>query len=456
MSDDHLNSILGDLAENAKPTAQIDLWPGLTKSLAARARTANMEQTSVFWRATFAALVLVVLFGLAFLTPQGRAFAQKIFRFFTISEGKSFPIPTEQVFPVPATVTPAPRYSLLLKPVETMAEPTKPTELPERICTSPEAQANYFCQVKAAETQAGFDVMEFPADPKGMKFSKITFDPGRQIFETEFVVASGGGYLYLRQGNGDFPSGNGWDKVPAEAIEQVTVGENYAELVSGGFMIYPEATEAVWEPGGALRLRWYDGERWFSLEKMGDPYPIEWLDENQIIKLAESLVVERPLNEIPPVDPEYLPSVEFAEKLAGFDVLAPTLLPQGYELKRVVWADETVRLLFGPKNSQDSRLFIFMGPITNSRVGPCLQCPPGAEEVVQVGPWQGWYLRGIFDYGQPVEGQPTPTPVWQAEARHWQLVWNTEQLWILMFFSPWDDGMEMNKETLLAIAESLK
>ncbi len=34
MNSDNLNSILSDLAENAKPAAQIDLWPGLKNSLA--------------------------------------------------------------------------------------------------------------------------------------------------------------------------------------------------------------------------------------------------------------------------------------------------------------------------------------------------------------------------------------------------------------------------------------
>ena len=273
-------------------------------------------------------------------------------------------------------------------------------------------------------------------DRKGMKFSKVTFDPDQQVFETEFIVISGGGYLYLRQGNGDFLAGSEWNKAPADAIEQVMVNGNYAELVSGGFVVYPNATSAVWEPGGSLVLRWREGGLWFSLEKLGDPCPIEWITEEEIIKLAGSLVNERQVDAFPPLDPEYLTSVEAAEKLAGFDVLAPTLLPEGYELKRVVWADEVVRLLYGPKSSSQNTLNIFMGQNADHKVGPCSECPPGADEAVQIGSRQGWYSHGILSTAPVIAGQPTPVPVWDANARHWGLIWNTDTLWFSMFYNP--------------------
>jgi hypothetical protein len=204
-------------------------------------------------------------------------------------------------------------------------------------------------------------------------------------------------------------------------------------------------------------LHWREGDRWFSLEKMGDPYPIEWIDENEIVKLAESLIDERPFDQVPPVDPEYLTSVEAAEELAGFDVLAPMLLPEGHELKRAAWRDNVVHLLYGPKNSTEYALMISMGPMANSQVGPCSECPAGAVEEVKVGPWQGWYLRGAFNMGAGSNVDPTPTPRWEPDARHWSLQWNTDTLWFSMsYFSSSDDGGEMNKETIIKIAESLK
>lgn len=405
------------------------------------------------------AIVAVAALTALLVTPQGRAFAQRIFLFFTVTEEKSFPIPTEQIYSVPPTETPVPSYILPLQPVEATTEPTKSPELLDQSCTSPESKSGYFCQIRAVEARAGFDAKELPHDPKGMKFSKAAFNADLEAIEMEFVVITGGGYLYLSQGVGDFPSESKskWGEVPAEGVKQVTVNGQYAELASGTFIVYPNATEAVWEPGGLLRLHWREEDRWFSLEKMGDPYPIEWISESEIVELAESMVDERPLDQIPTVDPEYLTSVEAAEKLAGFDVPTPTLLPEGYELKRVVWADNVVRLLYGPKNSTDNTLFIFMGQSANNKVEPCVECPPGTVEEVQIGPWQGWYSRGIFSAGPTTAGQPTPTPVWDANARDWHLIWNTDTLWFNMFYIPSSDyAGEMNKETLVNIAESLK
>ena len=97
-----------------------------------------------------------------------------------------------------------------------------------------------------------------------------------------------------------------------------------------------------------------------------------------------------------------------------------------------------------------------MGQNADHKVGPCSECPPGADEAVQIGPWQGWYSHGTFSTAPAIAGQPTPVPVWDANARHWGLIWNTDTLWFSMFYIPSsDDGGDMNKETLIKIAESL-
>lgn len=405
------------------------------------------------------AVAVVVLLAITMfaVTPQGRAFAQKMFQFFAVTDEKSFPIPTDQVFDVPETPTPPPTRILPLDPVQ-MPLPTS-TTTPDTTCSTPASHIGHFCQVQAAESQAGFDAREFPYDPKGLKFSTAGFIPETGELRMEFVVITGGGYLYLRQGIADFPvRTDPWSKAPSDAVEQVSVNGQDAEIVSGTFVVYPGATSAVWEPGGQLRLAWREGNRWFALEKMGDPYPIEWITKEELVKLAESLVNERPVDAVLPLDPEYLTTVEQAETLAGFHVPTPTLLPAGYELKRVVWAyGETVHLLYGPKNSSKSELFIHLGQLTNFQTGPCTECPPGVIETVRVGPWQGWYWRGIFFTGPATPGNPTPTPVWDGGATYWSLAWNTDKLWFGISYSPsFNSGKEMNKETLIRIAESME
>ena len=458
MANKKLTSILQDTLEKQVPAAQVDLLPGIQSRLVAGRRSLRQQgetmNTIRIKRLALVTLVVIVVLTMSLITPQGRAFAQRIFLFFTATNEKSFPIPTEQVFSVPATETPVPTYIVPLEPVDTAIHPTATTS-PDPSCSSSEAQSTYACQIQAVEAQAGFDAKEFPHDPKGLSFSQAQFNARTREIDMEF--AAGGGALYLSQGLGEFPSSSKWGEVPADEIKQVSVNGKYAELVSGIFVVYPDTTAAVWRPGGQLRLHWREGNRWFSIEKMGDPYPIEWIDESEIIKLAESLVEERSLNETPPVDPEHLTDVEQAEQLAGFDIPQPTLLPDGYELKQIAWRDGIVRLLYGPRDSTEYTLIISMGPLANFQAGPCLECPPGAVKEVQVGPWPGWYMRGSFNMGEGSNINPTPTPVWEPDSPHWGLDWNTDTLWFsISYFSSSSGGGEMNEETMVRIAESLK
>jgi len=458
MDEKQIQSAMKDALEVKIPSASVHLWPRVKASLVAGNTKQGITMKTTVLCFTFASLAMVILLAIVLVTPPGRAFAQRMIQFFNVTDQKSFPIPTEQVLPAPETPTPPAGKILPLEPV--LASQAEPTATPDTRCSSSASLNTYSCQVKAAEDQAGFNAKEFPNDPKGMRFSSVTSLPSIGEIDMEFVVTTGGGYLYLRQGiTGSQEQTNAWDKVPADAVEQVSVNGQYAEFVSGGFVVYPNSKEAVWEPGGRLTLAWRDGSHWFVLEKMGDPYPIEWITKDQLIKLAEGLVDDRSVVTVPPLDPEYLSSIEQAEALAGFDIPAPSLLPAGYEIKRVVWMDSVARLMYGPKGSKESELIILMGQITNNNLaGPCNECPPGVTETAQIGPWQGWYWRGIYHNSTPPDaGQPTPTPVWEGDAAHWTLAWNSETFWFWIIYSPaYNSGKETNKETLIKIAENLK
>lgn len=418
-------------------------------------KTAFLQKPLV-QRATLVLLAVVFTVGVLLVSGAGQSIAQKLFQFFKVTEAASFPLPTDQQFLVPNTPTPAPMVILPLEPATIHVQPAA-TQPVDTTCSTPALQQEYFCQIKAMEAQAGFDLKEFEYDPKGTKFSTVTYDKETGRVSMEFLVTTGGGYLYLRQGVKEYvPADNPWSTVPSGAVAQVSVNGNYAEMAMGTYVVYPDATEAVWEPGGMLSLVWREGNRWFVLEKMGDPYPIEWITREEMVRLAESLVDQRPMDSVPPLDPENLKTVAAAEELAGYDVLEPTLLPKGYEFKRAVWTGSSVLLFYGPEGSSGSTLMISIVPVDQVEAGPCNGCPPGTVETVQVGQGQGWYWRGIFFTEMEVEGQPTPTPVWQADAMNWVLVWQAGDLWIGINFAPGDNGEEMNKETLIAIAESMR
>src|SRR5690606_30788142 len=223
MDNKKIQSILQDVLEEEIPSSQIKLWKNIKESLVARkdiqqGKKMKQSKSDNFPRTAFGLAVIVILLTVAFVSPQGRAFAQRIFQFFMVTNEKSFPIPTEQVFTFPDAPTLLPTQILPLEPVQVNIP--MPSTTPDISCNTSASQVTYFCQIKATEEQAGFDAKEFPYDPKGMKFSNATFNPSTGEITMEFVT--GGGYLYLRQGIADFPTWNvPWAKVPSDAVEQV-------------------------------------------------------------------------------------------------------------------------------------------------------------------------------------------------------------------------------------------
>lgn len=289
MNDENIRSALQDAIKDKIPPTSVRLWPRVKAGLVAGNNQKGKRMNTTLKRLTLTTLAASFVIVIVLATPQGQALAQRIFQFFSITEEKSFPLPPEQVFPAPETPTSAPGYVLPVEPAP--SQPAEPTAMPDENCSSGD---DYSCKVKAAEAEAGFDAKEFPHDPNGLKFSTATFNPSNGEIMMEFTA--NGGALYLRQGvsNANPPeTQDPWGKVPADAVERVSVNGLYAEIVLGAFIAYPNETEAVWEPGGRLTLAWRDGEHWFVLEKLGDPYPIEWITKEEMIKLAEGLVDER-------------------------------------------------------------------------------------------------------------------------------------------------------------------
>ena len=206
--------------------------------------------------AALAATLILSLFAVA--TPQGRAFAQDVLQIFTRASGNSFPLQ-----PGPKE-TPGP-------------ESDKVNAL------------MMFGSMGEAEAAIGFDAVEFPVELQGYVFRNIETNPALRILIMRYDAVGGGGELSFAQSLSSFAS-NAWSEVPPTAIEKVVVGDKDGEYAQGMFVVLPGADSATWQADAPVfRLRWKDGDRWFSLEKMGDVYPTEWLDKQSMIALAESL-----------------------------------------------------------------------------------------------------------------------------------------------------------------------
>ena len=95
-----IQSIIQQAVEKEIPASQIDLWQTVRAGLVGKPHQPgvkmNLTKSRGVSRLAYAALVLAALLTLAFLTPQGRAFAQSVVQLFTRAENKQRPLPAEQ------------------------------------------------------------------------------------------------------------------------------------------------------------------------------------------------------------------------------------------------------------------------------------------------------------------------------------------------------------------------
>jgi hypothetical protein len=266
MDEVKIQDVLQDALEDEIPAFEINLWPDVKANLVAgkqlsiqQGEKMNTIQRPRMLRFALAIAMLVILFGVFLLTPQGRTFAQSVFRFFTQTENTSFPLQPSQIVasnPDTAAATAVPPAPLI--------------------------------SVPEAEMQVGFDVAELPFVPVGFEYL------GARVYGNaitiEYETQDKGGHLIIRQSQGGFYQSD-WDKVPADAVIPVKIGQSDGEFVQGIFVVYPQETSATWNPDAAiLRLRWEMGGISFEITKLGDVAPIEYLDQAELIRLAEQLI----------------------------------------------------------------------------------------------------------------------------------------------------------------------
>ena len=368
MNNKYLKSILQNRAEQIAPGSEIDLWPSIQKHFTShravlltrqgRSKMKGIKQNVKVIVPIVSALFLVA--ALVAFTPQGRVLADTVIRFFTIADQSSFPVPTSQP---PTSTTEVSPYLLELVTVQMSSISDTTSGDVEQNCDGA-ALLTYACQVARAEIQAGFDAMEFPADPLGVAFGNVEVNPVQGEIKITYEVVGGGGWIELLQGIGNISDGL-WGRVPAEAVEAVLIGDLPGEYVRGRFTSN-NSGEATWNPEAATqRLRWQNGEHWFSIEKNGDPYPIEYLGREEMIALAASLV-DRPQQRGSQLRAEYLTSITDAEILSGIDLIEPTLLPMGFNYSFAQYDTQahSVRLVFNlPGQPDEAELIITETPL---------------------------------------------------------------------------------------------
>ena len=266
MDKQKIQSILLDALEEEIPSSQVQLWPAVKASLVAGKSLPNQQGENVDrikpqrkQRLAFAILMIIVLLVITFVTPQGRSFARSILQFFIRAESTTFPLEPSQI-------------------IASEPDTSAPTAMAPMLLIS----------VSEAEEQVGFDVAELPFVPDGFEYLGARLYGS--VINIEYETQCKGGHLVIKQSQEGFDQSD-WDKVPADAIIPVKVGDLDGEFVQGIFVVYPGKTSATWNPDAQiLRLRWLKNEIWFEMSKYGNVEVIEYLDQASLIELAENLV----------------------------------------------------------------------------------------------------------------------------------------------------------------------
>jgi hypothetical protein len=429
MESKNLKSILEDALEEEVPSSQINLWLGVKARLVAgriisvqQGKIMNSITSRCIQRVAFTALMIVALISIALITPQGRAFAQDIFKFFRRAESNVIPIAHDLISAVEATQA-----------------------IPTAIPPAP------LITISDAYQIVGFNFL-YPEIPDG--FVLLGARASSTSISIEYEAQGGGGALIINEALHGFMQSE-WDQAPVEAISQVKIGNLDAEIVQGGFVVFPGETVARWNPDApVLRLRWIFDGVWFEIAKLGDIESIHYLDRDALLELAERMMKG-----------SFTLDIEEAESLAGFDVLEPTWIPpvlffEGAAFESKEWDSpkNTVQIsyYFYSENIgtglASNGVVISQQPIESiedCRMGTDCLVGAGAQvEPVQIGDITGEYVVGVW------KADNAGNWIWQYEPYLQRLRWQENGFaFEILYMGPPE---EVRKADLIAIAESMK
>jgi hypothetical protein len=444
-----------ELLENVLPP----ISPRLDRRLSNAPWTRRAVARRRLINSSLAAALLVAL--LVAVTPQGRAFAQSILRFFVRSESDTLPVPTSEPMnwvgltpgvPLP-TKTPLPSMAIFADECGDFGNPT--------------------CTVEQIRSKVDFTVKEPANIPEGLYFIGATGGPDNIYLLYYYENQSGSLSVTLERWAGA-PSPQTSLIGASAAVEKVQIGNRTGEYFKGIFVYEDGANSATWDPDfGAETLRWLDDGISYTLNYASASAALE---KEGLVALAESMTTE-PVAKLPmPVPTEdpytwepgdaYNLSVSEAEQQAGFKVSQPATLPDVLSLVGASY-DAThgyVQIFYQTPQGEGLTLRqevastaeyctlcdILVGDYNTVEEGNpdnIMVVPFDANlETVQIGAVSGKYIEGVWS-GTDCCGwvwDPNPylkTLRWWADGRAFELTYM---------------GMEIEKADMLRIAESLK
>jgi hypothetical protein len=332
MKNAKIQSILAKIAEEAAPTAEIDLWGKLrlqletSESRFSKGETLmkpDIAQRPGVRRVTLASALAASSLVFFLFTHPGQALAQSILHFF-------------------ARVT-APRIAL------TPVDFTRGNTLPEFVDTCG-GYGHPTCTVAQMRNMVSFDVKGLSKLPDGMRFAGATGGPQLAMLA---YANQAGGVIFVGESPWTEAADKLWEVSVSAVVETVTIGplEASGESTQGEYTVGGWTGQAFrqWNPAPDLQtLRWRLGDTVYSMTSVGaNQYQGRLLDKAGLAVLAAAMTADPDVLAATPIRITQVPDSQFtiptsiphsgrlqtvpeAEELAGFKVIEPTWLPMGY------------------------------------------------------------------------------------------------------------------------------
>lgn len=268
MNNKKVQTVLKDALEREIPSTQIRLWPAIQAGFASgkhslfrQGEKMNRTKLPHWQRAVFAALTAASLLAVAFLTPQGRAFAQQVLQFFTRTESDTFYMP----------------------PSDLTFEDTTPFHEECGTAIAP------MCSVEQIRSKVDFEIKELGILPEALYFVGATGGPDFVELNYSYPERLDGGLSVSVEATGR-PSDIGTGIAAKSAVvEQVQIGGLPGEYFTGA-LYSDEEGNVTWRPDEPIvTLRWEDGGSTYTIFYFFHKYP---LSREELVHLAESMTTE--------------------------------------------------------------------------------------------------------------------------------------------------------------------
>lgn len=440
-SEERKRDMLRRLAEDGMP-AKNDPWPALESRMRRqRARRALTGELAL----------LAGLLALVFLlTPPGQAAAQGVLRFFQRAGGETLPLPAGQpTEAIPPTSTTAPTRYVGLEAAGTPVVTVTTTPLPTIAPQGPDASV-WTADIAAVQPQVAYPIRALPAAPPGYALENVVYLPGEQLVQQIYKYRpyqSGEMFIFSQQ-----PTPPGEVIGQSAAVAQVEIDGVAVEVVDGSWFTAAGADRQQWQAGAPVHsFRWQQDGFYFELEFwVNETFSPAYLEPDDMQAMVEVAMGKRDAFPDYPLrlDLQNL-SIAQAEEQAGFDVLAPAILPEGFAFIHAAY-DPSMRLVVlyyeprdGTRATKGTSLIVIQTDRDPRTVWDGY--PPEAMEMVKVGDAGGLLVTGSMINER-----------YEADGAMF-LEWHTPQrTFTLRFFSPDSNPLRLSKEDLLKIAESMQ